>query len=591
MTILESDLNEKKIRKKVRSSPDTNWAELVEDILAGNQPDWDLQEDRHPHTLGWLFQYSRENERKQAFRSHIHLGDKHESTFQTTQIFTPRWIADLLCEVAITKPTFKVHDPAVGAGQFLLAAYERLKSLGVAPETAARQISGSDLDENALRVADYVLRRCFLRDGIDHQPNLQKADLLSTDWDVDLTLTNPPFLGRRSMNIELQKELNRHRPFHFDLFAATIHRIMEMNCPNMAIIAPQSFWFIERFREARLKLLDEYHLSHFYLFGSSTFQALSGAKSTSAAFCLTHKKSKPTTTEFFDLRGFKSNTEKIERVNQGGQMNDVGEVIDIPGNGLSFFLPNSLRKAFETMRPLGELVEIPGGGNKTANNKKYLKKLNELPKNKIRKVEAIDSDGGPNERWVVYSKGGKFAPWWGNWEYAVDWSPEAQIFYDKNRSSNLLAERYRFRPGLTYSDLSSVGLGVRRLPAGTLFDMTGPAIFEKNDDQIFLDGLMVILNSTAVREIVKALNPTLHIQVGDLRRVPIPSEQIRSFSEIGRALVDCVQEILAQGSSNDKLVDRFLALEYTADKRVCELYGFSHSNIKRLKHHKIKIES
>ena len=586
MTLPQSDLYEEVVRRQVRQGPGEHWLALIDRILLGEEKEWLEIERTYPHATGWLFQYAKEAARKNINRQN-EQGAKAPTSFSTTQIFTPRWVADRLCEISIVSPLQSVHDPAMGAGQFLLAAYDRLKELGAQPCQAAALISGSDLDPEVLRIARFGLRTRFLEDGVQMAPRIYEADLLTSTWSAELTITNPPFLGRRALGKDLRPLLDDHRPFHFDLFATTLRRAMLADSERIAMILPQSFWFLERFREARKVVLGDYALSHFFLMGPDTFLGLSGQKSASAVFSLIKKQphANPTKTHFYDLRPYKR--ERKNEIAKGqGVEKLVDEVTNVPGGGLAFFLEDCLRESFRRFPPLSSIAEVVGSGNKTADNKRYLRMRSELEATKIRRVEELGSEGAEDSRWVPYAKGGKFAPWWGNWDYVVDWSPEARHFYATNRSSNLLGEKYWFRKGLTYSDLSSVALGVRRLPEGTLFDMTGPAIFVENDDQRFLDGLMVILNSTALRKIVQAINPTLHIQVGDLRKVPIPAEEVLRFSDYGARLAVLVQTILCEPSED--LLRSYLNLEREADEEVCKLYGFRPQNEDMFKHHSLR---
>ena len=96
--------------------------------------------------------------------------------------------------------------------------------------------------------------------------------------------------------------------------------------------------------------------------------------------------------------------------------------------------------------------------------------------------------------------------------------------------------------------------------------MAGPAIFVEEDDEALLYGLMVILNSSVARAILDALNPSLHTQVRDLRRLPVPdTETIRTFESVGRRLVQLVRD--------DETADVLRDAEHEADLAVCALYG------------------
>ena len=52
----------------------------------------------------------------------------------------------------------------------------------------------------------------------------------------------------------------------------------------------------------------------------------------------------------------------------------------------------------------------------------------------------------------------------GNIDLVIDWTEDARDFYSNNKTSNLLAAKYCFREGITYTDISSRGTGFRYLP-------------------------------------------------------------------------------------------------------------------------------
>lgn len=262
----------------------------------------------------------------------------------------------------------------------------------------------------------------------------------------------------------------------------------------------------------------------------------------------------------------------------------------LPGRVLAFWLPQALRQHFEDTRRLGDIADIPGSQNKTGRNREFIKKWSEVPAKNLRAAPEIIADAGaPDGRWVFYSKGGPFAPWWGNWQHVIDWSEAARQFYAANKTSNLLDEQWWFREGICYTDFGGRRFNARWMPPGCLFDMTGPAIFAHNPAPDHLFALLAILNSTPVRALLNAMNPSLHYQVRDLRNLPIPefSKDVESaLAGRARALVEGLQlgatqdpkspRSACKNPNNSKKIAQFRAqrpaLERALDKMVCELY-------------------
>jgi len=122
------------------------------------------------------------------------------------QYFTPRPLIEVITQLVDPEPEETVHDPAVGTGGFLLAAYEHMK---VKPAAKDRRVSKA-LREDKLSGTDIVaevVRLCAMNlylHGIGGatSPVVQKDALLDRgDKSFDVILTNPPFGKRQSFRI------------------------------------------------------------------------------------------------------------------------------------------------------------------------------------------------------------------------------------------------------------------------------------------------------------------------------------------------------------------------------------------------------
>ena len=119
-----------------------------------------------------------------------------------------------------------------------------------------------------------------------------------------------------------------------------------------------------------------------------------------------------------------------------------------------------------------------------------------------------------SHRWLMYSKGGNFRRWYGNYDYVVDWSESARWFYKNNPTSNLLKEQYWFQEGVTYSDITSGKSHFRFFPAKGVFDKKGPVICKLGSK---LMPLLAFLNSSLCQQYLSLLNPSMTLQVIDVK--------------------------------------------------------------------------
>lgn len=588
-------------------------AELLDEVDdAGLGELWD-----EPHALGWFHQHFGEVERDASNRAHTRDEKKHASGTVTTQLYTPRWIADFLTQTCldtvsdtmlsgphtVSDTMLSICDPAVGGGQMLLAALDALVERGDEVSDAAGRLHGVDLDARAVDIARRslalaVARHLGRRDAQAEAAiwtNVRVADGLFDDIGTfDVVITNPPYMGSRSMPAELKERIRgEFRPFHADLYTAFIRRCHALSNDTVGVLAQQTVWFLSRFKKARSWLLDTGELVSFMHLGAHAFANLGGEKASVVAFVQRKAGASGNATEFIDLRGFEDAKSKCAAFEHDPASVTTTEPVSafdvLPGRVIAHWLPENLRRHFDGGRTLADIADIPGSQNKTGKNRRYVKSWREVDPADIRSApEIIGEAGSADGRWVFYSKGGRFAPWWGNWQNVVDWSDEARGFYSDNRTSNLLAEAWWFRRGICYTDFGGRTFNARLMPQGCVFDMAGPAIFPHDADQIFV--LLAVLNSTPVRALLNAMNPSLHYQVRDLRNLPVPELDADLAAELARRarrLVEGMQlvasfveasprSLVRDGDELEKarqFAEASPRLERELDALVCEFYG------------------
>jgi hypothetical protein len=127
-------------------------------------------------------------------------------------------------------------------------------------------------------------------------------------------------------------------------------------------------------------------------------------------------------------------------------------------------------------------------------------------------------------------KGGSFRRWWGNQQLVVNWHGDGAeikaLAVIKNTGQHW--SRYvrsiskMFLRGVTYTDLTTGRFSARLSPGGFVFDVSGSCLFPARPEQI-----LGLLNSTWAQYALKIINPTVHVQTGDLARLPLP---LRDYS-------------------------------------------------------------
>lgn len=582
------------------------------------------------HGLGWFHQHWGARGRKESFRDHHHREEKHGGQTVTTQLYTPRWVADFLARRAllglelVEPPT--ICDPAVGGGQMLLAGLDAL--CRAYPEREIYELVcglyGTDLDPRAVEVTRRGLmlevtrrlgRRCSRSEACIETQIRVDDGLFGEAGLYDIVLANPPYMGARSMPVPLKEALRgAYAPYHSDLYAAFIARCHRLARHRVGILAQQTIWYLSSFAKARADLLSLGRIESFMHLGAHAFTSLSGEKANVVAF-VQGASGEPAAeqmsvgnleglTEFIDLRDLGSPEDKraayeaelVAGQDGGGRSRalDVAVFAVIPRQPLAHWLPPALRHWFKEDRCLGDIADVPGGQNKTGDNRRFVRPFEQVETDQIRYSKALWPDGDLKGRWVFYSKGGRYAPWWGGWQWVVDWSEPARDFYGTHATANLLDEAYWFREGISYTDFGGAHFNARWMPSGCLFDMAGPAIFPLPTSvapKVRLFALLAILNSTVASALLNALNPTLHYQVRDVRLLPLPwwdeaqeaalADSARELVEHARLLATAVpgdplhrrKGLLAGCEPVQEIAAAFTARELALDRMVCELYG------------------
>ena len=124
---------------------------------------------------------------------------------------------------------------------------------------------------------------------------------------------------------------------------------------------------------------------------------------------------------------------------------------------------------------------------------------------------------GKSKDWAFYAKGGEFRRWYGNNDLVVLTTIGAMQYYKRNSTSNCLAERYWFTEGITYSAITSKGTGFRYYPAIGAFDKGGATICYVNN----LCYVLALLNSNIAKFTFEIMNPTINLQVKDVKALPV----------------------------------------------------------------------
>jgi len=219
--------------------------------------------------------------------------------------------------------------------------------------------------------------------------------------------------------------------------------------------------------------------------------------------------------------------EKTKDMSQYFYRASAADFMKIPGSPVAYWATDADRRVFENESTLGK-VAYPRQGMATTNNDLFLRRWFEVSILKT-KFDCNDSNDAflSGAKWFPYNKGGSFRRWYGNNEYLVNFEKNGKAICDYidntpgvkvGSNGRVINREYYFRPGVTWSFVSSSYLGVRKSEKGFIFDVGGSSSFPEIE---LVNNVTGFLCSKVAYHLMTAMNPTLNFQVGNIAQLPL----------------------------------------------------------------------
>jgi hypothetical protein len=212
---------------------------------------------------------------------------------------------------------------------------------------------------------------------------------------------------------------------------------------------------------------------------------------------------------------------------------DPESFTSVPCSPFPYWVSNNLRLVFAEFPPLEAYGRTARQGLATADDFRWLRLSWEshIPKQ--------------DRYWTPFTKGGAHSSYYADVGLCVAWSNSGRDLKEWKaeklrlrlitpNNSKCWNEHHYFRPGLTWSQRSQIGLSLRAMPAQGIFGKNGPAIFVKDDDYSHLLSLLAIVNSKAFRALVSMQMAFGSYEVGVIQRTPIPPFTESNKSDLAR---------------------------------------------------------
>jgi hypothetical protein len=484
----------------------------------------------------------------------------------------------------------RLIDPCMGSGHILVYAFDVLiqiyESEGYNPRDAAKRILekniyGLDIDRRSYQLAYFSLmmkarqyNRRILIAGIEPQvyhpagfpegqeygslakvdelpPKLEepgkvtlfdeKNDVYKTyetslnAWNFkrllvqkyDVVVTNPPYMGRKGMGVQLADFVKEYYPdSKSDLFAVFIEKCGKLlkSTGYQAMITQHAWMFLSSYEKLRRKLIhrDIVNMAHL---GTRAFEEIGGEVVQATAFVMSERNIADFEATYVRLVDYNSQQAKKEAFLSGGDRYTAkkGNFEKIPGSPVAYWLGENWLCAFGNEAIENQMLFKKGmstGDNERFNRNWYEVGLDNIGFNYSAK-QAVDS----KMKWFPLNSGGVFRKWYGNQLTVSNWEKDgkemkanATILNNGSHWSRYIINTDSFfKDGIAWNAISSAQFGARAFEKGFLFSSACMCGFGNSQNKLYILGL---LNSTVSRDILGVLSPTLNFGAEQIRKIP-----------------------------------------------------------------------
>jgi hypothetical protein len=423
----------------------------------------------------------------------------------------------------------------------------------------------------------------------------------------DVVATNPPYMSRRNISDIMALYLDDdYAESKGDLYAAFIARCVELSDPlgQTAMVTQQSFMFISSYEKMRQELRASVTIQFMAHLGPRAFPNITGEKVNTTAFIFEKqpdaKQREAGVGVYFrlvkerDAEAKRLAFESTLAALRAGQSHPKvftykqSDFDAIPGKPWVYWISKKFRSFFVQFPSLGE-IGFPKQGLSTADKPRFVRNWWEIAKANIGFdcTNQIDA-AATTKMWFPYMKGGS-GSWFCKQAEVVNWFNHGSEIIACIPKSVVRNPDFYFQSGVTWSKISSGNFSARLQPQGFIFSDAGMTCYPPSDK---LQKVLAVLNAKVCRILLSAINPTINFQVGDIERLPVPSERSPKIVDLVKQCVEFARQDSRESETTYDFVvplreaegraarqERLHALESEIDAEVSRLYGLSKEDL------------
>ena len=405
------------------------------------------------------------------------------------------------------------HDTIDSAGAWgqksLMWQFENIDTIGSLLKVTPDECAAIHVEENSL----FSIKQKLLK---------MQAEYLSKKYHC--VVTNPPYLGK-GFGDELKNYSADEYPYSKgDTMVMFMEQCVNLTVPYgfSSLINFQSWMFVYNYTDFRKNLLEQVQIHSMLHLGRGIF----GADFGSVSFVLqnTQKCRKGYYYRLFNKMSHVRSVEQIESLylNKSCESfeTDQSDFLFIPGYNISYWVSKELLKSFKKGDSLGN-IGTTRKGMYTGLNEKFVRNWREVSYSNIAFNFDKEKSEQNDQKWYPYANGGDFRKWFGNYEDVVVWKHNGeQLRTEKNEAGKIRAGcfnlDYIFNQGIVWSSVTISDTSMRLMCKGSLFSSASNAWFGQNTKYV-----LAFLNVKLSRELLKAINPTVNANPGDIGQIPL----------------------------------------------------------------------
>ena len=362
-----------------------------------------------------------------------------------------------------------------------------------------------------------------------------------------VTCTNPPYAGTGDLNSKLNSYIKKHyADSKSDMYAVFIERcaLFTNAVGFQAMITQHSWMFQSTFKKLREKILTKSIINMVHL-GARAFDEIAGEVVQTTSFVLRGKLVANYIAKFSRLLKYAGEAEKEKHFLLGEDEYSTipSKFLTLPDMQIAYWVSSKvidLLSSEDCIANYGSALS----GLSTSDNERFLRIWEEVSYNNISfNYDSCESTLDGKYKWVPHNKGGSFRRWYGNRDYVVNWrndGEEIKIAVVNNPtdpdttswSRRIFNWNKFFKQGISWSDVATGKLACRFIPAGAIFNATGPTFFanDRNNEKY----LLALFNSNVFQEFLNLVCPGLHYNTGPISKLPVifaKQEKITAHAE------------------------------------------------------------